>query len=48
MGKKSIISIEAVIDFIENHLDGKLGIRNSCRGCPLFKISLAPIIHLKP
>lgn len=24
MGKKSIISIEAVIDFIENHLDGKL------------------------
>mgnify|MGYP000193448581 CR=1 FL=1 len=24
MGKQSIISIEAVIDYIESHLDGKL------------------------
>lgn len=28
MGNQSVISIEAVIDYIESHLDAKLGIQN--------------------
>ena len=32
MGNQSVISIEAVIDYIESHLDGKLKLENGCGG----------------
>ena len=45
MGNQSVISIEAVIDYIESHLDGKLELETVGGGCSLFKISLTPTIY---
>ena len=38
MGNQSVISIEAVIDYIESHLDGKLELETVAEGIVAFGI----------
>lgn len=45
MGNQSVISIEAVIDYIESHLDGKLELETVAEAVHYSKYHLQPTIY---